>query len=151
MWPFGSTAFRVANGLGRTRRNSAVPATSFTFFSMSADGAADFSPAWIVVRGTDVPERWTDRAVPAFVIPLVASELEQMLGSGRAEPHLPADEERIARLLADDLPQTHIAATLGMSLRTVQRRVGLLRGKDRALREHTPAGSLSRGDHVVQL
>lgn len=90
----------------------------------------DARDAWIVVPGTTIAEQWRHRAHPAFLIRLPASELGRVLGvSGVSgiEPPLSRDEESVAGLLANDVSQAEIAAELGMSLRTVQRRVGQLR------------------------
>jgi DNA-binding NarL/FixJ family response regulator len=83
--------------------------------------------AWIVLAGPDAPPQWQDRAVPAVLIPLLPSEFAQFKAGRRVEPRLSSTDERIASLLAAGASQSRIAQVVGLSLRTVQRRVGFLK------------------------
>ena len=65
--------------------------------------------------------------MPALLIPLLPSEFAQLQNGRRVEPRLSSTDERIAGLLAAGVSQSRIAQVVGLSLRTVQRRVGFLK------------------------
>jgi DNA-binding CsgD family transcriptional regulator len=90
--------------------------------------------AWLFMPPADVPERWQRRAVPLMMVPLLPAEAESVLSEGAVEPDLRGEED-LLRLVAQGLTRETIARRLGVSVRTVQRRLA-------AIQNRTGAGSL---------
>lgn len=85
--------------------------------------------AWIFFRGsvTEIPERWRERAVPLWLLPLSPDESDALLEESRVTLTLPPPDAQIARLLAEGLAVDAIAKRLELSPRTVHRRLAALR------------------------
>lgn len=82
--------------------------------------------AWMIVEPADVPPRWEERAVPVLVVPLLPEEATAILQQGQLRAVDPA-EERLARLVAQGMTVDAIARALGITSRSVQRRLANLR------------------------
>lgn len=82
---------------------------------------------WLFLEPSAVPERWRDRSVPAAMVPLTPEETDDLLRGDPVEPRLhPADEE-LARLAAQGLTVDAIAGRMGVTPRSVYRRLSQLR------------------------
>lgn len=90
-------------------------------------GCRPDSRAWLVLSPNGVPDAWAERAVPSFVVALLPNELESVLGGTAAVPDLDPTDLRVARLTAGGATTRQIATALGVSDRTVQRRLASLR------------------------
>lgn len=82
---------------------------------------------WLLLDPRAVPKRWRERAIPVALVPLLPREAEQVLGGQEALPELDPQDERLARLAARGLSVPVIAAEVGISPRSVQRRLAELR------------------------
>lgn len=91
--------------------------------------AADTTGGWLFLSPDQLPERWKQRARPAVFVPLLAQEVSELLGGRAHEPALRADEQLLATLFARGLSGAAIARRLGVSHRTVERRLSALRGR----------------------
>lgn len=83
--------------------------------------------ALLFLSPDDVPPRWRSRAVEVLMVPLLPEEASDVLNRGADQPHLGRDDEELAKLLATGLSATAIASQLGITRRSVQRRVARLR------------------------
>lgn len=77
---------------------------------------------WLFLTHDAVPERWQRRAVPMVMVPLLPTEARSLLTDGATDQRLSGDEE-LLRLVAAGCTRAAIARKLGVSLRTVQRRL----------------------------
>lgn len=91
----------------------------------AADGGDQ--DAWLVVRGTAVPEPWRARGRPAMLVPLLPGEVARLLAGQPAEPELTEEDEELATLVARGLTASQIARELGISLRATQYRLAGMR------------------------
>lgn len=82
---------------------------------------------WLLLEPGAVPERWRGRMRHVAMVPLLPSEADGLLAGRPASPALDPSDEAIARLVARGLSVIAIAAELGMSTRSVQRRLVRLR------------------------
>ena len=82
---------------------------------------------WLFLRSEVVPDRWRDRAQPALLVPLLRGETENLLSEGQVEPEILLRDEPLARLAARGRTAAAIARELGLSRRTVERRLAALR------------------------
>lgn len=82
---------------------------------------------WLLLRGDAVPERWRERATALSLIPLLPGEAAEILADGATLPGVGPEKEPLLRMVADGLDQADIAARLGVSVRTVERRLASLR------------------------
>lgn len=83
--------------------------------------------AWVLLSPETIPERWRGRATTVSLVPLLPREAQQLLREGRVMPEVPEQEEAVARLAARGLKASSIARMLGVSPRTVHRRIARLR------------------------
>ena len=74
----------------------------------------------------EVPERWRSRARAAHLIPLLPYEVTAMLAAGEAGS-VEQGEDDLLRLAARGAAPSTVARSLGLSVRTVHRRLALLR------------------------
>ena len=74
-----------------------------------------------------VPERWRDRAVPLYLVPLLPQEAEQIVAGSTLLPDVHLDEEPLLRLVARGRKTVSIARELDVPLRTIERRLARLR------------------------
>lgn len=72
-----------------------------------------------------VPEHWRSRAVPMALVPLLPSEARSILEGPQAT--IAPEDEDLLRLAARGLTGADIARELGISLRSVERRLARLR------------------------
>ena len=86
-------------------------------------------PGWLFLDPAAVPERWRGRAITMAMVPLMRDEAAHILNGGSAAPGLEPVDEPLARLLARGTNTEDMAAILGMSMRTTQRRIAALRRK----------------------
>ncbi len=82
---------------------------------------------WLFLHPDAVPPRWRNRGVPVVMVPLMPGEAAEVLENGRAGPELDPLDEALARLVARGAPTESIAGQLGVSGRTAQRRISVLR------------------------
>lgn len=86
--------------------------------------------AWLFLSPDAVPERWRDRTRPAVYVPLLPDEARQLLSAeAPVTPSLSPRDERVARLAAAGRTSASIARELGVSRRTVDRRLAVLRDR----------------------
>jgi DNA-binding CsgD family transcriptional regulator len=78
--------------------------------------------AWLFLSPEAVPSEWQARAVPLSMVPLLPSEAASVLLTGGTAPELRGEED-LLRLVAQGLTRESIARRLGISVRTVQRRI----------------------------
>ncbi|MGH2692196.1 MAG: LuxR C-terminal-related transcriptional regulator [Actinomycetota bacterium] len=83
--------------------------------------------AWIFLENADLPPVWRRRAVPGYMVLLAGPELERLTGAAEAEPGIDAEDEPILPLVARGLTVTSIASRMGITPRTVERRLARLR------------------------
>jgi DNA-binding CsgD family transcriptional regulator len=88
---------------------------------------ADVPAGWLFLSPEALPDVWRSRAQPAVFVPLMPAEARQLLAGEAAEPTLSARDEKVARLAARGRTADAIARELGISRRTVDRRLALLR------------------------
>lgn len=85
------------------------------------------SGCWVLLDASDVPEPWRGRGRPLVLVHLFPDEAETMLrGEPVQSPIAPRDAE-LARLVALGRSGSDIARELGLSQRTVERRLSALR------------------------
>lgn len=87
------------------------------------------SPAWLLLPPEAVPEPWLSRSREVRLVPLLPEEAVGMLRGGGAPSELTGDELPLARLLARGLSAAAISKELGLSVRTVERRLAHLRDR----------------------
>ena len=83
--------------------------------------------AWVLLATDAVPERWRVRAVAVSLVPLVGDEAADLLGGATVRPQLEPLDERLLGLLAGGETVAGIAVEVGVSQRTVERRLATLR------------------------
>lgn len=82
---------------------------------------------WLLLSPDAVPDVWRARAVPMVLVPLLPAEAAQVLSHRPAEQAIPASQLPLVRLVATGRSAQEIARQLGLSPRTVHRRVARLR------------------------
>jgi len=88
--------------------------------------ATEEAEGWLILKG-NVPERWRDRAVPLYLVPLLPQEAEQVVAGSTLLPDVHLEEEPLLRLVARGRKTASIARELGIPLRTIERRLAKLR------------------------
>ena len=92
--------------------------------------SVDQSPAgWVFLQSSvaELPDRWRQRAVAVWLLPLSPDEMDTLLEENRLLPTLAPRDAEIATLLVAGLPPSVIARRVGLSSRTVHRRLAALR------------------------
>lgn len=84
-------------------------------------------PGWILVAPGALPERWRDRALPMFLVPLLPEEARTVLAGDGATSQLHGEDLSLARLVARGVPVDDCARQLHLTSRTVYRRLARLR------------------------
>lgn len=84
-------------------------------------------PGWLILDPDLVPPEWKDRARHLAWVPLLPQEAQQILEKGSAEPHLVASDPDFLRLVARGAAPGVIGRRLGISTRSVHRRLARLR------------------------
>lgn len=84
---------------------------------------------WVFLRTSadELPDRWRQRAVTVSLLPLSPDEIVAFLEESRLLPTLDPRDAEIGALLAAGLPPSAIARHVGLSTRTVHRRLAALR------------------------
>jgi DNA-binding NarL/FixJ family response regulator len=103
---------------------------------MTAPSEPGGAAGWLLLRPDLVPERWLTRKQDLSLIPLMPGEAESLLSGETIEPEIEGEELQLARLLSEGATATMIAAELGISTRSVERRSAALRDR---LGVRTPA------------
>ncbi|HEX2057795.1 MAG TPA: hypothetical protein VHI71_05435 [Actinomycetota bacterium] len=85
------------------------------------------APGWILVAPSELPDRWRDRAVPMFLVPLLPGEARDVLAGEPAGSELHGEDLSLARLVARGVPVDDCARQLHLTSRTVYRRLARLR------------------------
>lgn len=85
------------------------------------------APGWILVTPSELPDRWRDRAVPMFLVPLLPGEARDVLAGEAAGSELHGEDLALARLIARGVPVDDCARQLHLTSRTVYRRLARLR------------------------
>lgn len=108
-----------------------------------ADGGASGEAAWLFFRSAEVPPRWRDRAIAFSLVPLAADEVASLVRDEPARPPhaLAPTDLALAQLVARGAGRKEIAVELGVSSRTVDRRLAALRQRHGAT---TPAELVAR-------
>lgn len=86
-------------------------------------------PAWIVLDPAAVPDAFKDRARNVALVALLPSEASTLVGSGALASIIDPDEAKLLKLVAAGHSGSYIARRLGISDRSVFRR--LARWRDR--------------------
>jgi DNA-binding CsgD family transcriptional regulator len=73
-----------------------------------------------------VPARWQARVIHVAIVPLLPEEASEVLSTGSTTPVLGAEDEELVALVSGGLSNEAIARRLGISIRSVQRRLGRL-------------------------
>lgn len=94
--------------------------------SLSSDPAQP-SRALLFLALDDVPDRWKSRVQTVALVPLLPDEAAQVLRAGYAEARVHPDDEDLARLLSAGASVERIANELGVTVRSVYRRLARLR------------------------
>lgn len=81
---------------------------------------------WLLIDAPQVPEEWRDRARPLWLVPLLAGEAGQVLRNRSTEP-LNQEDPDFLRQVARGAPAPVMARRLGLSTRSVHRRLARLR------------------------
>ncbi|MGH2709936.1 MAG: hypothetical protein ACRDH9_01870 [Actinomycetota bacterium] len=84
-----------------------------------------FPSAWFISGLRDVPERWRSRAVPGILVSLLPEETDKVLGAAGDE--IEPEDVPLLGLVARGLTVAAIARTLGIPIRTLNRRLAELR------------------------
>ncbi len=80
--------------------------------------------AWVFVLPDAVPDRWRDRVQPVSLVRLRAGEIAEWLSP---VPRAESEDERFERLVAEGRSRDDIARELGITERSVSRRLAKLR------------------------
>lgn len=80
---------------------------------------------WFFFHPDAVPPRWKERGRPAVFVPLLPDEVAELVEGGFAGG--PDADERLMVLIAQGVSTDDIARSLGLSSRSVQRRIARLR------------------------
>lgn len=83
--------------------------------------------AFFFMPPTALPSRWQGRAVELVMVPLLPDETAEMLQGEAKGPRLSPADEALVELLAGGLSADAIATRLGITRRSVQRRIARLR------------------------
>lgn len=90
---------------------------------MSSESAN--SVGWVFLHPDSLPPRWNSRATPAYFVPLLPDEAPLILRAGETQSD--DKEEALLRLAARGETGIAIANALGISHRSVQRRLRRIR------------------------
>lgn len=83
--------------------------------------------AFFFMPPSAVPPHWQSRAVDLVMVPLLPDEAAQMLQGGAEGPRLSPADQALVEFLAGGLSADAIATRLGLTRRSVQRRIARLR------------------------
>ena len=83
---------------------------------------------WVLMDASEVPEDWRDRARPLWLVPMLASEAGRLLRERSTEP-LNQEDPEFLRQVAQGVPAPVMARRLGLSTRSVHRRLARLRNE----------------------
>jgi DNA-binding NarL/FixJ family response regulator len=83
--------------------------------------------AYVLLPAEEIPEAWRGRARSLSMIALLPEERRRLLEEGRISPALEPGDQRIVELVARGWGPSRIAAHIGVSTRTVERRLARLR------------------------
>lgn len=89
--------------------------------------APEAHEGWFFLRPDAVPHQWRNRAVPVLLVPLLPGEAGQLLGGGESLPEIDPEQQRLVGLVARGLSTAAIAHELGITRRSVERRLASLR------------------------
>ena len=92
----------------------------------AAPATSELPIVWVLLSPDACPDAWLRRAVPVMRVPLGKHEASGILDERPRPPSLASDEE-LARLLSRGMSTLQISVALGISPRTVFRRVARLR------------------------
>ena len=89
----------------------------------------DVPGGWVFIRdpAAEFPEPWRDRVVQVWLLPLTPDESRRLLEEDTLRAQLSPTDAEVASLLATGLSAMAIASRTGKSLRTVHRRLAVLR------------------------
>ncbi len=82
---------------------------------------------WLILEEATVPERWKDRSRSVVLVPLLPEETAEVLDRGFTAPQFTAAEERLMGHLSEGCSLKVIASRLGVTSRTVERRLARVR------------------------
>lgn len=82
--------------------------------------------AWVIMDRVSVPPRWADRATDVALIPLLPDESADLL-NGHPISRMDCADEELLRLIGQGLSSRSMAGRLGVSERTVDRRIARLK------------------------
>lgn len=104
----------------------------------------DCYEGWLFLAKDAVPERWRQRAVGVFLVPLLPHEARAVLEDEEPAPVVSPQDEELLRLAARGLTVDAIASHLHLSARSVQRRLSRLREQFGVTSKHDLAAILSK-------
>lgn len=94
---------------------------------LNDNGDKQRASAWLLVAPEHLNDRWRHRARQMFAVPLLPSEAEGLLQEGEIAPDMGEAEEEFVALVASGLSPDALARRCGLSLRSVHRRLSVLR------------------------
>jgi len=80
-----------------------------------------------MVDPSSVPRRWADRSVLVALVPLLPKEARSLFHGEPVSPELSVEDEAVLRRAARGTAPSEIASELGISPRSVYRRLAKLR------------------------
>ena len=104
----------------------------------------DRIPGWLILDPDVVPPEWQERARVMAWVPLLPDEAEQILQKGSTAPQLAASDPDFLRLVARGEAPGSIGRRLGISTRSVHRRLARLRDQLGSRSSAELAAELSR-------
>jgi DNA-binding NarL/FixJ family response regulator len=81
----------------------------------------------VILSQGEIPDAWTSRAIPLWLVPLTPAEARDLLSDAPVEQDIAGTDLSIVRLVARGLSAAEVSREVGVSLRTVHRRVARLR------------------------
>ena len=84
-------------------------------------------PGWVILSPDAVPDAWHSRAIPMMLVPLTPAEVGGLLSETPLEQDIAVADLPLVRLVARGHSASQISRELGISLRTVNRRIARLR------------------------
>jgi DNA-binding CsgD family transcriptional regulator len=84
-------------------------------------------PGWVILSLDALPDAWGARAIPLALVPLTPAEVGQLLSHEPVEQRIAGADLSLIHLVARGHGTAEISRELGISARTVNRRVAVLR------------------------
>lgn len=86
-------------------------------------------PGWVILSPDAVPDAWKPRSVPMVLVPLTPAEANGLLSDAPVEQEISPGDLPLVHLVARGRAPAEIARALGVTPRTVHRRVARISGR----------------------